>query len=113
MSTASSHKETAMFRKLAFALAATAALGTASLAVSSTPAEAKKGGHHGHFHKGGGHFNKGGHFHKHHWHKGHHHWRAHRFYGPAFTGIYAGCHVKRWVPTPSGYYVLRWVNVCF
>ena len=34
-----------MFRKFALALAATAALGTASLAVSTTPAEAKKGFH--------------------------------------------------------------------
>ena len=39
-----------MFRKFALALAATAALGTASLAVSTTPAEAKKGFHHHHHH---------------------------------------------------------------
>jgi len=106
-----------MFRKFALALATTAALGTASLAVSTTPAEAKKGGHHGHFHKGGGHFHKGGHWHKGHVHihKGHwhkHRWHGHRFYGPAVTGIYASCHVKRWFLTPSGYYVVRWVNVC-
>ena len=69
-----------MFRKLTLALAATAALGTASLAVSSTPAEAKKWGFH----------------HHHHHHGHHHHWRAHRFYGPAFVsyGAYSGCYVK-------------------
>jgi hypothetical protein len=86
-----------MFRKLALALAATAALGTASLAVSSTPAEAKKGGFH----------------HHHHHHGHHHHWRAHRYYGPAFVSYAAtGCYVKKWVATPWGYKV-RWVNVCF
>jgi hypothetical protein len=87
-----------LFRKLALALAATAALGTASLAVSSTPAEAKKWG-----------------FHHHHHHHGHYHqWRAHRFYGPAVVsyGAYGGCYVKRWVATPWGYKV-RWVNRCF
>ena len=44
-----------LFRKLALALAATAALGTASLAVSSTPAEAKKWGFHHHHHHHGHH----------------------------------------------------------
>lgn len=88
-----------MFRKLTLALAATAALGTASLAVGTTPAEAKKWGFHGHHH---------GHF---------HHWRGHRFhgfYGPAFVGYasYGGCYVKRWVATPWGY-KLRWVNRCY
>lgn len=97
-----------MFRKFALAIAATAALGTASLALGTTPAEAKKGFHGGH-HKG---FH--GHFHKGHWH-GHKHWHGHRFYGPRFVSYAAvnGCHVKRWVATPSGYYVLRWVNICF
>jgi hypothetical protein len=86
-----------MFRKFALALAATAALGTASLAIGSTPAEAKKGGFH----------------HHHHHHGHHHHWRAHRFYGPAFVSYAAtGCYVKKWVATPWGYKV-RWVNVCF
>ena len=87
-----------MFRKFALALAATAALGTASLAVSTTPAEAKKG------------------FHHHHNHGHHHHWRGHRFhgfYGPGFASYaYGGCYVKRWVNTPWGY-KLRWVNRCF
>jgi hypothetical protein len=82
-----------MFRKLAFAIAATAALGTASLALTSTPAEAKKG------------------FHKH-----HHHGHSHHFHGPRFiagpTVYVGGCYVKRWVATPWGL-KLRWVNVCF
>ena len=84
-----------MFRKLAIAFAATAALGTASLAVSTTPAEAKKG------------------FHGHHHHHGHHgHWR-HRHFGPAFVTFgYGGCYVKRWVATPWGL-KLRLVNVCY
>jgi hypothetical protein len=89
-----------MFRKFALALAATAALGTASLAVSTSPAEAKYKG-----------------FHKHHHHHGHHHhWRGHRFhgfYGPGLVSYaYGGCYVKRWVATPWGYKV-RWVNRCF
>ena len=85
-----------MFRKFALALAATAALGTASLAVSTTPAEAKKG------------------FHGHHHHHGHHkHFRAHRFYGPGLVSYaYTGCYVKKWVGTPWGLQ-LRWVNVCY
>ena len=85
-----------MFRKLALTLAATAALGTASLAVGTSSVEAKPFGYHKHHH---------GH---------HHHWRAHRFYGPAFVSYaaYGGCYVKRWVATPWGYKV-RWVNRCF
>ena len=85
-----------MFRKLALAFAATAALGTASLAVSSTPAEAKKGFH----------------FHHHHGHHHHGHWRG--FYGPRYVGLYAsgGCYVKRLIPTPYGMKV-RWINVCY
>ncbi len=82
-----------MFRKFAFALAATAALGVASLAASSTPAEAKKG-----FHK-----------HKHHHHLHHHGPRL--IAGPVIYS-YGGCYVKRWVATPWGM-KLRWVNRCF
>jgi hypothetical protein len=85
-----------MFRKFALALAATAALGTVSLAISTSSVEAKPFG-----------------YHKHHHHGHHHHWRAHRFYGPAFSyAAYGGCYVKRWVATPWGY-KLRWVNRCF
>ncbi len=92
-----------MFRKLTLAIAATVALGTASLAIGTTPAEAKKG-----FHGGGhGHFHKGGHGHKH-WH-GHRHIR---FYGPAIYAYGGGCYVKRWVATPWGL-KLRWVNRCY
>ena len=76
-----------MFRKLTLAIAATVALGTASLAIGTTPAEAKKGFH------GGGH----GHF---------------RFYGPAIYAYGGGCYVKRWVATPWGLKV-RWVNRCY
>jgi hypothetical protein len=86
-----------MFRKLAIAFAATAALGTASLAVSTTPAEAKKG------------------FHGHHHHGHHHHGHGHRFYGFYGPAVYAyggGCYVKRWIATPYGL-KLRWVNVCY
>jgi hypothetical protein len=87
-----------MIRKLALAFAATAALGTASLAVSTTPAEAKKG------------------FHHHHGHGHHHHWHGHRFYGLYGAGLaaaaYSGCYVKRVVYTPVGPRI-RWINVCF
>ena len=86
-----------MFRKLALTLAATVALGTAALAVSTGSVEAKPYG-----------------FHKHH-HHGHHH----HFHGPRFIAapvVYAygggGCYVKRWVATPWGM-KLRWVNRCF
>lgn len=82
-----------MIRKLAFALAATVALGAASLA-ASTPAAAwhGHGGWHGHYHGG---FWRGGYA---------------RFYGgPAYAG---GCYVRRVVGTPWGPR-LRWVNVCY
>ena len=86
-----------MVRKLALTLAAIAALGTAALAVGTSPAEAKKFGFHAH-------------------HSHHHHWHGHRyrgFYGPALVSYaYTGCYVKKLVPTPWGYKV-RWDNVCF
>ena len=93
-----------MFRKLAFALAATAALGTAALAPAS--ASAHPVGFGGHFH--GGHF--GGHG-----------------FGPAFgpalglgiaagivgAGIVAdGCYRRTVVDTPYGP-EFRYVNVCY
>ena len=88
-----------MFRKLTLAIAATVALGTASLAIGTTPAEAKKGFHGGHHH---------------HHHHGHRHWhRGHvGFYGPAIYAYGGGCYVKRWVATPWGL-KLRWVNRCY
>lgn len=81
-----------MFRKLAIALAGTAALGAAALAPTSASAG---GGHHGH----------------HGWHHGWHGGFGVGFYAPAY---YAGsdCYtVKRLVDTPVG---PRWrrVTVC-
>jgi hypothetical protein len=71
-----------MFRKLALALVAAAALGTAGL----TPTSADAGWKFKHWH-------------------GHHHFWGHRHFG--FYPVYAGC--VRWVPTPYGF---RRVNVC-
>jgi hypothetical protein len=82
-----------MFRKFALALIATAAVGTATLSVSSTPAEAWPGGG----------------WKKHH----HHHHGGYGFY-PAYAGYGygGGCYRKRVVYTPWGPRV-RVVNVCY
>jgi hypothetical protein len=84
-----------MIRKFAIAVAAVAALGTASL-TASTPAAA-------HF--------KG--FHHHHGHHHHHHgffWRGgYRVYGVG----YDSCLRRRWVVNRFGEAVLRVVNVCY
>jgi hypothetical protein len=84
-----------MIRKLALAFAAVAALGTAALTGSTTPAAARHGWH--------------GHHHHHHHHRGWHR-PGYRVYGPAFA--YTGCYVKRVVGTPWGPR-MRWVNVCY
>ncbi|CAN0503483.1 unnamed protein product, partial [Phaeothamnion confervicola] len=70
------------------------ALGSASLAVSTTPAAAWGGGWHGHHH--------------------HHFGGGFRFYGPRYVGGYAydGCYRRRVVGTPWGPRV-RLVNVCY
>jgi len=83
-----------MIRKILFAVAATVALGTATLSVSSAPASAWGFKHHHHHHG--------------HWHGGF------RFYGGpvGLVGYGGGCYVKRWVGTPYGL-KLRWVNVCY
>ena len=83
-----------MIRKILFAVAATVALGTATLSVSSAPASAWGFKHHHHHHG--------------HWHGGF------RFYGGpvGLVGYNGGCYVKRWVSTPYGL-KLRWVNVCY
>jgi hypothetical protein len=80
-----------MIRKLALTFAAVAALGTASLAVTPTPASAGwkgKHGHHGHFHRG------------------------FRFYAGDY-GYYDGCLKRVWVVNRFGEEVLRTVNVCY
>ena len=83
-----------MFRKIALALAATAALGATALA--PTAASAWHGGWHGHHH-------------------------GHGFWGPRYgIGFYApnyvaydGCYMKkRWIQTQFGPR-LRWVKVCY
>jgi hypothetical protein len=82
-----------MFRKIALVFAATATLGAASLATTTT-ASAWHGGWHGHHHG--------------------HHLRGVRigFYGPSYVA-YDGCYMKkRWVPTAYGPR-LRWVKVCY
>jgi hypothetical protein len=80
-----------MIRKLAIALAAIAALGTASL-TASTPASAGggKGGHHFH----GGHFHGGG----------------FRLYSGLTA--YDSCLRTRWVVNRNGDLVRRVVNIC-
>jgi hypothetical protein len=84
-----------MFRKFALALIATAAVGTATLSVSTTPAEAWPGGG----------------WKKHHH---HHHWRSGYGFYPAYAGYGygGGCYRKRVVYTPWGPRV-RVVNVCY
>jgi hypothetical protein len=81
-----------MIRKILFAVAATVALGAATLSVSSAPASAWGFKHHHHHHG--------------HWHGGF------RFYGGPVGLVGGGCYVKRWVSTPYGLKV-RWVNVCY
>ena len=81
-----------MIRKIVFAVAATVALGAATLSVSSAPAQAW-GWHHHHHHGG---FWRGG----------------YRFVGPVGLVSYNTCYVKRWVSTPLGL-KLRWVNICY
>ena len=79
-----------MIRKIAFALAATVALGAAAVTVDATPAAAWGWRHHHHHH----HFWRGG----------------FRHYTPAFVG-YRSCYVKRVVFTPWGARV-RLLNRC-
>ena len=81
-----------MIRKLVLAAAAIAALGTASLTVTATPAAAK-GFHHGHHGHHGGHFFRGG----------------FRVYG---GGYYDSCLRRTWVINRYGETVLRTINVC-
>lgn len=78
-----------MFRKIAIAAAAVAAVGAASLAVSA-PASAKG------FHGGQGHFHGG----------------SFRIYSGVGVGLYDGC--LRTVPVTkrNGDVVLRTINVC-
>ena len=78
-----------MFRKLALAFVAAAALGTAALA----PTAASAWG----------------------WHE-HHHWGRwgggpHVYIGGPYYGGYGGCVVRSWVATPWGPRP-RWINVC-
>ncbi len=82
-----------MIRKLVLAAAAIAALGTASLTVTATPAAAKGGFHHGHHGGHGGHFFRGG----------------FRVYG---GGYYDSCLRRTWVINRYGETVLRTINVC-
>ena len=81
-----------MLRTLTLTLAAVAAIGTASLAPTTTASAGWKG-HHGHGH--------------------HHHFGHKRFYsGPVhYAGDY-GCWRKRFIDTPYGVIVKR-VNVCY
>jgi hypothetical protein len=82
-----------MIRKLALTVAAIAALGTASLAVTATPAAA--GWKH------------------HHHHHGHGHWRGgFRVYAGDY-GYYNGCLKRVWGVNRFGETVLRTINVCY
>jgi len=86
-----------MIRKFVIAAAAIAALGTASLAVTTTPADAKgKGWHHGH-----------------HFHGGHFRHARYGFYGAAAYGFYDSCLRRTWVINRYGESVLRTINVCY
>jgi hypothetical protein len=83
-----------MIRKLAFTVAAVAALGTASLAVTATPAAAGWKHHH-HHHHGHGHFHGG---------------------LRVFPGTYAyydSCLRRVWKINRFGEAVLRTINVCY
>ena len=84
-----------MIRKLVLAAAAIAALGTASLTVTATPAAAKGGFHHGH--------------HGHHGFHGRHFFRG---FGYAAPIILSSCYRRTWVINRYGEEVLRTVNVC-
>jgi hypothetical protein len=81
-----------MFRKIALAAAAVAALGTASLTASTPAAAWGKGGGFHHFH--GGHFHGGG----------------FRIYSG--IGLYDGCYRNILVTKRNGDVVVRTVNVC-
>jgi hypothetical protein len=80
-----------MIRKFVIAAAAIAALGTASLATTSTPASAHGWGGYHHFH--------GGYF--------------HRGFGFYRLGYYDSCLRTRWVVNRFGELVPRRVNVCY
>ena len=82
-----------MFRKIAIAAAAVAALGTASLTASTPAAAWGKGGGFHHFH--------GGHFHG-----------GLRIYSGVGLYAYDGCLRRVWVTKRNGDVVLRTVNVC-
>jgi len=84
-----------MIRKFVLAAAAIAALGTASLTVTATPASAK--------HWGGG----GGGFHHH----GFHGFRTFGTYGA--YAAYDSCLRTRWVVNRYGNLVPRTINVCY
>ena len=82
-----------MIRKFVLAAAAIAALGTVSLAASTTPAAA---------------WGKGGGFH------GHHHFHGGGFRVYSGIGLYGdSCLRNRWVVNRYGDLVLRTVNVCY
>jgi hypothetical protein len=83
---ASSPKENIMIRKFAIAAAAIVALGTTSL-VTSTPAAAGKGGHHG------GHFHGLG-------------------IGLGFGSVVDSCYREVWTVNRRGEPVLRSIYVC-
>lgn len=111
-----------MLRKIALALVAAASLSAVALAPGVADARGGHGGGHG-FHGGhggwhGGHgFHGGRHFHGggHGWHRGHRRGPHFYFGGPAYYGAYgayAGCTVRRLVPTPWGMR-WRWVNRCY
>jgi hypothetical protein len=95
--------ETTMFRKMAFVLAATAALG----AVALSPTSASAWGHGGWGHGGWGHGGWGG-----------HHWGWGGFGVGVATGLVGGaivantCMQRRVIETAYGP-VVRWVNVCY
>jgi hypothetical protein len=82
-----------MLRKIGLVVVAAASLGAAALAPTSASAW-----HGGGWHGGG-------------WHRG---WGGPRLFvgGPAYVGGYAGCYVRRLVPTPWG---PRWrlINRCY
>jgi hypothetical protein len=78
-----------MLRKITLSALAVAALGLTALAPSTADAK--------------------------HWHKHHHHWGHKHVYvgGPVvYGGVYAGCWIKRWVPTPHGPRLKR-IYVCY
>ena len=88
-----------MLRTLAFAAAASFALGAAALTPTTASAHGWRGHHGG-------------------WHGHHGGWRHHRHFGPRFVyrapvyAAYNSCLRTRWVPTPWGPR-RRVVNVCY